>query len=147
MVPAVEEAVFFHSVARTAQPRFIVKGNHPLTESYSILGPEFLADTRAEVIESRGTSFVETLSRLDMLVVAGQAKSHCLAWTVEDLLVTKCFPASSIYLLEDCTSPVVVPGLVDYAEEAAVAFRSFEKRGLHLVKSTVPLETWPGVNL
>ena len=40
LVSAVEEAVFFHSVARHSQPDFQVKGNNPLTEHYSMLGPE-----------------------------------------------------------------------------------------------------------
>jgi nicotinamidase-related amidase len=40
LVLAVEEAVFFHSIARHSQPDFQVKGNNPLTEHYSMLGPE-----------------------------------------------------------------------------------------------------------
>src|SRR5205814_2014238 len=32
LVAAVEEAVFFHSVARHSQPELEVKGRHPLTE-------------------------------------------------------------------------------------------------------------------
>jgi nicotinamidase-related amidase len=147
LVSSVEEAIFFHSIARTAQPCFVAKGSHPLTESYSILGPEVQTDAKGEVLESRSESFAETLSGLDMLIAAGQAKSHCLAWTVEDLLVTGGVQASRIYLLEDCTSPVVVPGLIDYTEEAADAFRRFEEQGVHLVKSTDPLDTWPGVSL
>ena len=33
-----------------------------------------------------------------------------------------------VYLLEDCTSPVVVPGVVDYTEQADAAFRHFAGR-------------------
>jgi nicotinamidase-related amidase len=40
LVPAIEEAIFFHSIARSSQPRFEVKGEEPLTEHYSMLGPE-----------------------------------------------------------------------------------------------------------
>ncbi len=40
LVSAVEEAVFFHGVARYSQPDFQVKGDNPLTEHYSMLGPE-----------------------------------------------------------------------------------------------------------
>ena len=40
LVPAVEEAIFFHSVARRSQPDFQQKGHSPLTEHYSVLGPE-----------------------------------------------------------------------------------------------------------
>jgi nicotinamidase-related amidase len=48
-------------------------------------------------------------------------------------------------MLEDCTSPVVVPDAVDYTEEANAAFRRFEEAGMHVVHSTEPLETWPGL--
>jgi len=47
-----------------------------------------------------------------------------------------------VYLLEDCTSPVVVPGVVDYTEQADEAFQRFAASGMHLVKSTQPLDSW-----
>jgi len=147
LVSAVEEAVFFHSIARTAQPLFLTKGNHPLTESYSILGPEVRTDPRGEVLDAGDESVTDAFSGLDMLVVAGQAKSHCLAWTVEDILETESFAPSKLFLLEDCTSPVVVPGFLDYTEEAENTFRSFEKRGVHLVESSAPIREWPGFPL
>ena len=40
LVSAVEEAVFFHGIARSSRPDFQVKGDHSLTEHYSMLGPE-----------------------------------------------------------------------------------------------------------
>lgn len=42
IVSAVEEAMFFHSIARQSQTRFELKGNHPLTENYSVLRPEVM---------------------------------------------------------------------------------------------------------
>ena len=45
-----------------------------------------------------------------------------------------------VYLLEDCTSPVVVPGVVDYTEQADAAFRRFAEAGMHVVRSTDPIE-------
>ena len=44
--------------------------------------------------------------------------------------------APKVYLLEDCTSPVVVPGVVDYTDEADAAFRRFAEAGMHVVRST-----------
>src|SRR5262249_48811422 len=40
LVSAVEEAFFFHGIARSAAARFEIKGDDPLTEHYSALGPE-----------------------------------------------------------------------------------------------------------
>jgi nicotinamidase-related amidase len=38
--------------------------------------------------------------------------------------------------MEDCTSPVVVPKVVDYTEQADAAFERFAAAGMHIVKST-----------
>jgi nicotinamidase-related amidase len=42
LVSAVEEAIFFHSIARNSQALFEIKGGNPLTENYSVLRPEVL---------------------------------------------------------------------------------------------------------
>jgi hypothetical protein len=39
----------------------------------------------------------------------------------------------------------VVPGVVDYTEEADAAFERYAAAGMHVVKSTDPIETWPGL--
>jgi nicotinamidase-related amidase len=132
LVSAVEEAFFFHGIARTSQPWFDIKGDNPLTEHYSALGPE--------VGGERDDALVEHLRSFDAVLIAGQAKSHCVAWTLQDLL--KDLPAEQVYLLEDCTSPVVVPGTVDFTDEANAAVERFAAEGVRVVRSTDPLETW-----
>jgi nicotinamidase-related amidase len=132
LVSAIEEAFFFHGIARTSQPRFEIKGDNPLTEHYSALGPE--------VGGQRNDALVEHLRSFDAVLIAGQAKSHCVAWTLQDLLQD--LPAERVYLLEDCTSPVVVPGAVDFTDEANAAVERFAAAGVHVVRSTDPLETW-----
>ena len=79
--------------------------------------------------------------------MAGQAKSHCVAWTIDDLLMHDDLRqlAECTYLLEDCTSPIVVPGVVDYTKKADAAFERYEAAGMHVVRSTDPIETWPGL--
>jgi nicotinamidase-related amidase len=63
-----------------------------------------------------------------------------VAWTVDDLLHLAPELASRLYLLEDCTSPVVVPGVVDFTERADTAFARFVEAGVHVIRSTDP---WP----
>jgi nicotinamidase-related amidase len=144
LVSAVEEAFYFHAIARRAPTRFEIKGLAPLTEHYSALGPEVLEGSRGERLGERNTSLVEHLRGFDAVLVAGQAKSHCVAWTVEDLLDDAPEIAPRLYLLEDCTSPVVVPGAVDYTDDADRAFAAFAERGVHIVRSTSPIAAWPG---
>jgi nicotinamidase-related amidase len=148
LVPAIEEALFFHAIARGSQTSFELKGQHPLTEHYSALGPEVGRDHLGTPLGSRNGRLIERLLRFDAVLVAGQAKSHCVEWTVEDLLrdslVREHRLADRLYLLEDCTSPVVVPGAVDYTEAADAAFERFAEAGAHVVRSTDPIVSWPG---
>ncbi|HET8652930.1 MAG TPA: hypothetical protein VFM13_10200 [Gaiellaceae bacterium] len=148
LVSSVEEAIFFHTVARSSQPSFQVKGDNPLTEHYSMLGPEITEGPDGTAIAGKNDLLIEQLLLYDAIVVAGQAKSHCVAWTIDDLLEDdderERALAPRTYLLEDCTSPVVVPGL-DYTEQANAAFERFAAAGMHVVRSTEPIETWPGI--
>jgi nicotinamidase-related amidase len=151
LVSAVEEAIFFHSIARYSQPDFQVKGGNPFTENYSVLKPEVLEDAVGEQIAEKNVGFIKKLLNFDAVVIAGQAKSHCVAWTIDDMLneisSTDRKLAEKVYLLEDCSSPVVIPGVVDYTEEANAAFQRFAEAGMHIVRSTDPISTWPGMNL
>jgi nicotinamidase-related amidase len=145
LVAAVEEAAFFHAVARHSPTDFHVKGDNPLTEHYSMLGPEVTEGPDGEKIAGPDTRLVEELLGFDAVVVAGQAKSHCLAWTIDDLLADDAVRerlAERTYLLEDCTSPVVVPG-ADYTEQADAAFERYADAGMHVVRSTDPIADWP----
>jgi nicotinamidase-related amidase len=149
LVSAVEEAIFFHSIARYSQPGFQIKGDSPLTENYSVLRPEVLLNGEQRAVAERNTQFIEYLLEFDAVVIAGQANSHCVAWTIADLLDELLLVDESlvekVYLLEDCTSPVVIPGVVDYTEQADAAFQRFSDAGMHVVRSTDPLERWPGL--
>lgn len=149
LVSAVEEAVFFHSIARHSQPDFQVKGNNPLVEHYSMLGPEVTEGPDGDRLGGKNTGLIDKLLTFDAVVVAGQAKSHCIAWTIDDLLEEEAAGerlAERTYLLEDCTSPVVVPGVVDYTDEADAAFERYAAAGMHVVRSVDPIGSWPGLS-
>jgi nicotinamidase-related amidase len=139
LVSSVEEAIFFHSMARLDQPSIEIKGDRPFTEHYSVIGPEVTRGPKGEILGKHNSAFIEELKRVDRLIIAGQAKSHCVAWTISDLLTdiqkTDSSLARKVYLLEDCTSPVVVPG-ADFTDQANEAFESFANAGMNIVKST-----------
>ncbi len=140
LVSAIEEAVFFHCIARKSQTQFEIKGNHPLTENYSVLRPEVLESVSGTQLSQKNTRLIGQLLNFDKVIIAGQAKSHCVAWTIDDLLteIQQIDPllAKKIYILTDCTTPVVVPGVVDYTAQADSAFEKFALAGMNLVKST-----------
>jgi nicotinamidase-related amidase len=140
MVSLVEEAVFFHSVARQSPARLEIKGRHPLTENYSALRPEVARDDRGQLLVPENRELVEHLLGFDEILVAGEAKSHCVAWTVADLLADirarDAALARKVILLDDCASPVVVPGVVDFTDDAEAAYARFAAAGMRRLKST-----------
>lgn len=150
----IQEAVFFHSFVRGTKYNYETKGQYPWTENYSVLSPEVLDrwDGKGQVAE-KNQDFFDQLIESQYLIIGGQAMSHCVKSTIDDLLyeivTVKQAPelCKKIYILEDCTSPVVVPGGYDFTNDAQNAFQRFTDAGMNLVKSTDPIEIWPGIKL
>jgi nicotinamidase-related amidase len=154
LVGAVQEARLFQAWARAAQTWTEVKGSNPLTENYSALRPEVLRRHDGKPLAERNERLVDALLSSGALVVAGQAASHCVKSTVEDLLdeirARDAALAGHVYLLADCMSPVAVPDgkggfAADFTPQAEEALRRFEAAGMHLVRSDQPLASWPGL--
>ena len=152
----VHEARLFHSFARVAQSNVEVKGGNPLTENYSVLRPEVLSRFDGAALAQRNTQFVQTLLAGDAVVIAGQAASHCVKSTIDDLLgeIAAKDPAlaKKVYLMTDCMSAVTVPdgkgGLAaDFTAQADGALQKFADAGMNLVRSTDPITSWPGLRL
>lgn len=147
----VQEARLFFSYVRASGVYPEIKGYNHLTENYSVLAPEVLERHDGHALAQRNTRFFNALMSSDVVVIAGQAASHCVAWTIQDLKeqVAQIDPdlAKKVYILRDCTSSVVIDGVVDFTNQAEEAMHSFEAAGMNLVESTTPIEDWPGVSL
>ncbi len=149
----IHEARLFHSFARGVQSWVEVKGGHPLTENYSIMRPEVMTRHDGQALAQRNTQFLQTLLTADAVIIAGQAASHCVKSSIEDLLgeiVTQDRNlARKVYVMTDCMSSVTVPDgkggfVADFTPQAEAALKQFADAGMHLVKSTDPLESSPG---
>jgi nicotinamidase-related amidase len=99
----------------------------------------------------RNTQFLHTLLTASAVVIAGQAASHCVKSTIDDLLAEIAVQdpalANKVYLVTDCMSAVTVPdgngGLAaDFTAQAEAALQRFADAGMHLVKSTDPITSW-----
>jgi nicotinamidase-related amidase len=152
----IHEARLFHAFARTSQSNVEVKGGNPLTENYSVLRPEVLGRFDGAPLAQRNTQFIQTLLAADAVVIAGQAASHCVKSTIDDLLgeIAAKDPAlaSKVYLVTDCMSAVTVPDgkggfAADFTAQADAALQKFADAGMRLVKSTDPITSWPGLRL
>ncbi|WP_142849464.1 cysteine hydrolase family protein [Telmatospirillum sp. J64-1] len=117
LVGAVRRMMLFHGFARCSQPVLIGKGDNPWTESYSAMGPEIATAFDGRRLEdltsaSPQNGIAHLLETHDRIVVAGQALSHCVLWTLSDMVrhvENKGGTPPEIVLLKDCCSCVTVP--------------------------------------
>jgi nicotinamidase-related amidase len=149
----IHEARLFHAFVRHAPNPVEIKGGNPLTENYSVLAPEVLRRFDGEPLAQRNQNFVARLIESDLVVVAGQASSHCVKSSVEDLLgeIRTVAPslARRVVLLEDCMSAVAVPDperpgrfAADYTDEAGAALERFAAAGVRIGRSTESVLEW-----
>jgi nicotinamidase-related amidase len=147
LVGVIEEACMFHAFVRGVEFKPEIKGGNPLTENYSVLSPEVRVSHDKKWSVAKNAHFIETLLKADRVIIAGQASSHCVKSTIDDLLseIAAKDPAlaQKVYIMRDCMSAVVVPGLVDYTDEAEEALKKFADAGMHVVESTTPMDQWP----
>jgi nicotinamidase-related amidase len=154
----VHEARLFHAFARAARNGVEIKGGHALTENYSVLSPEVLERHDGAPLAERNTALLEALLAADTLIIAGQAASHCVKSTLDDLLAAIMERDRAlthhVYILRDCMSAVAVPDpghpgafLADFTLEAEAALARFAEAGMRVVESTADMSTWPGMQL
>lgn len=149
----VDEARLFHAFCRGAANLPEVKGGNPLSERYSIFREEVTTcwDGRPIPGAQKNTRLIQALLSADVVILAGLASSHCVKESTADLLtdIEAKDPdlARKVYVLEDCTAAVVVPGGPDFTDEAERALQRFAGAGMHVVRSTDPLEAWPDIRL
>jgi len=152
---AIQEARLFHAYARRARNPVEIKGMHALTENYSVFSPEVLLTHDGASLASRNGALLDALLNEDRLLIAGQASSHCVKSSIDDLLgaIRERDPrlARRVYILEDAMSAVTVPDpekpgsfLVDFTEAAENALGRFHDAGMRIVKTTTPISEWPG---
>ena len=154
MTGVLTEARMFHSYVRGVQSHGEIKGGHPLSECYSVFGEEVRTRFDGQALASKNTRFIDVLLSHDVVVFAGQAASHCVKSSIDDflteLVARDAALAGKIYILEDCMSSVTVPDgaggfAADFTDDALAALDKFRDAGMHVVKSTDPLEIWPGI--
>lgn len=121
--------LYFHSVAKKTVVQRIVKGQDPLSEMYGVIKPEY--DTKGYI----NLDFLNKLESYDKIIIAGEAKSHCVLESIRQILEyyeSRPEITQKIYILEDCMSSI--PGFENATEQAFAAFKS--KYRVNLVKST-----------
>ncbi len=108
---------------------FVTKGSNFKTEHYSAVQADVPdPDDPTTLLNMR---LIQALEQADMIFLAGEASSHCLKFTVEDVADT--FDEKHVRkmtLLTDCCSPVA-----GFEKEAEVFIQEMEQRGMQTAKS------------
>lgn len=128
------------SVARIRNIDFVTKGTNVLTEHYGALLAEVpIASDPSTQLNGR---FLAMLQEADVIVVAGEASSHCVKATVEQVADNIGDEhVKKFQLLTDCMSPVpaiVAPDgalIVDFPGIANTFLKDMERRGMKLTTS------------
>lgn len=134
LVPALAEAVAYHSAARRTSAQTIIKGMLPQTEYYSAIEPEVKIPEQASGDINR--ALLDDLRDYHAVYIAGQAKSHCVLETVASMMRYYDAPMiRRLYLLTDTMSSVAHPE-IDFDAMADEAFAGWAAQGLNLVRTT-----------
>lgn len=130
------DALLNWQVKEYAMVNFVTKGTNPFTEHYGAVIAE-VPDP-----EDPGTQlnngFLEVLQKADVILVAGEALSHCVKETINQI-VEFIGPdhVKKIKILTDCSSPVgQAPGGPDFPQIAKDFLRDVQKQGVELTTTT-----------
>jgi nicotinamidase/pyrazinamidase len=108
IVPALDEALCEWEVGmgHRARVNYVVKGNNPWTEHFS--GVQAEVPDPSDPTTQVNTTLIQTLEEADIIVIAGQARTHCVANTVYGIADNFTDPKyiEKLVLLTDATSDV-----------------------------------------
>ena len=108
----------------------VTKGSNPWTEHYSALMAEVPDPTDPST--QMNTSVITALQQSDLLIIAGEAGSHCVKATTEHIIDNFGQKSlSNIVLLTDCISPVA-----GFETQYNDFLKEVQAKGCSLAKST-----------
>lgn len=106
VVPELSEALCGWERDNFARVDYVVKGNNPMTEHFS--GVKAEVPDATDPLTQVNSGLIQTLEEADMIAVAGEALSHCVANTVRDIASLFSDPqyVKKLVLLTDATANV-----------------------------------------
>ncbi len=116
VVPVLNDALQEWVKTQLKTVQYIHKGMSCLTEMYSALAAE--VPVKDDPSTHINHDLIQSLHEADTVLICGEAKSHCVNYTMRDLAAHWKKDMSDLVLLSDCTS--AVPGF----EAAAIQFEA-----------------------
>lgn len=121
--------LYFHAAVRNTKPKLVYKGQNPYTEMYGIIKAEY---DKEHYINH---TVLDAIRTYDAIFIAGEASSHCVLASVEQILEHYAADrsiTSRITLLEDCMSPIA--GFENSTRQRFEELR--DRYGIEIRKST-----------
>jgi len=112
----VKDAILEWENVNNSAAHFVIKGNNAFTEHYSAFKAEVLIKDDAQ--SGLNQQLIDTLNEFDRIFIAGQALSHCVNFSVRDLV--------DHLSLEDRKK-------VEIIEDACSSVSGFEQQGMDFV--------------
>ncbi|WP_338814619.1 nicotinamidase [Bernardetia sp. Wsw4-3y2] len=110
------------------QYQAVTKGTYPLTEHFGIFQAQIPVKDRPET--QLNQSLLDSLNEYENVYLAGQAKSHCVATSLKQIMDYAPKLAKKIIVLEDCMSDI--PNLGHLGEPI---YQKAKELGVKFVKS------------
>ncbi len=135
VMPVLFEALSKWEIQKQLNVDYVSKGSNPFTEHYSAV--------KAEVPEPNdpttqiNTRLIETLKEADKILICGEAGSHCVKNTVEDIAdgFGNDDYIKKMVLLIDGISPVISP-YVDFPSIQNTFVKNMQSRGMQIAQTT-----------
>lgn len=112
---------------------FVYKGSNIFTEHYSAIRAEVPDPEDRQTVTNMGV--IKILKNSDRIIVCGEALSHCVKYTVNDII--EYIPEEKLYILDDCSSPVT-----GFEEQGKAFLREMKERGANIVSSDFVIENF-----
>lgn len=133
--PVLNDALQRWSEKEFALVDYVTKGSNPWTEHYGALMAEVPDPTDPGT--ALNTSVLDMLAQADIIPIAGEALSHCVLTTVNQIADNIGVDhIKKFHLLTDCMSPVAqAPGSPDFPAIGKAWLKEMEARGMTLTTS------------
>lgn len=120
------DAVHLWQDARLKPVDYVIKGKNPLTEHYSAIEAE--VPVPGDDATHTNRALLDALEKADEIIAAGEALSHCVAFTLRD--IARHVGAQKITLLSDCSSSVA-----GFEKEGAAFVEEMRAKGMKTAES------------
>lgn len=106
----------------------VIKGTNPLTEHFGVFRAQVPVANAPETDLDR--PFLNDLAAFDQILIAGEARSHCVATSINQILKYAPELAPKVTILSDCMSNVT-----NFEEVADPIFEEAEQKGMTFLKA------------